>query len=1138
MPYAVWAIFLDQTLLTFIKKAAFSVRKHIGIFFLSVALTTVRPYPARAVDVTVNSTGTTAFVSDVTGNLNFAADGTATFTANEKIIGSVTTDTNNTGTLTFSSNTVDTALVSGTVGSSGKALKEVNISPILSRTATFGGAYNVATTNHSGSGAVTFSNTLTGDVNISNDGTVNVENTVTGNIDNTSGISGKGTITFGAGVDYSGSIGTSQLLKTININTGASLTSTMTGTPRAITNSSSAIPVNNSGVQTKIDFRANDINLNGTGTTEFVNTNVVGNLNFLGDGSATFTANKGIFGSVTSNANNTGSLTFAPTTTNTTLVSGNISAATSGAITKVNVAPVSGVTAKFSNSTGASYNVATTAHSGKGKVSFLGDVKGNINVSDGGEVFIDRSITGNIDNTGAAGSGVVTFDFGADLTGDVGATNPFAEVKINSNGNIIKGAVSATTIILGGTSGTTDFEGSKITGRLNFERDATAKFSANQKIIGSVTTNVNNTGTLTFGNSTTDTTLVNGPVGSSGALLKKVTAGAVSGKTASFASDVFATTVSLSNSASGAVSFGGNIQASTLEFLADSTAIIADNKNLTANVTTATFNTGTLTFNGTSTVTGDVGTGSGLLTALNINGSGGVVTLSGDLHAVTTTVGNLATLKFTKAATTVSGALTAPGSGTIDVGASVVSASGAITFGANSTFKVGVGRNNGQLDASTSGVTFASGTSVTPVANGFLRPGIPIVILKDNDGNIGSTGTIVDNSARYDFTLALNGNNLELTPTKVSLSLAGSSATAINDIAETAFSADTELLGQLNSLPTASDLGKALETLAPVVSGGAVTGAVSAGGASSSAVSTRVASLRTGISAGQGLSAGDEVDGSKSYWFQGFGTFANQKKRQGVEGFESVTGGFAFGSDKPVTDRYTFGLAGSYSYTNIDSENSENRTFVKSYQATLYGSYKFDNGYYLEAQTGLALNIFNSRRFISIGALTREARSKFDGYQFLQTAELGRDISFGNNFEFTPSLGLSWAHIEIDNYTESNAGASNLVVGRQKYDIFNITLKGEARRTWLFKAGSLSPEIHLGYNYEAIHDQIQTVSSFSGGGSSFQTTGFKPANHTGLVGSGITWSSDNNFDFVFTYDLQFKEDFTSHSALLKGRWKF
>jgi uncharacterized protein with beta-barrel porin domain len=608
--------------------------------------------------------------------------------------------------------------------------------------------------------------------------------------------------------------------------------------------------------------------------------------------------------------------------------------------------------------------------------------------------------------------------------------------------------------------------------------------------------------------------------------------------TATFNGTVDADAINISST--NTTTFNGGVTGA-IDFAANGTISVADGVNITGAITNTTTNQGTLNVAGTSTFSGDVGSTGVGLNAINIQGSGKTVTFSGDLKATTTTISNLATLKFSKAATTVTGSLTAAGtSGTIDVGTSTVTASGTVTFGASAKLGVTIGTTNGQLVA-TGGATLASGTTIVPTVSGSLTSGTAIVILIDDDGDIGlgagvvSGITVTDNNSQYNFTLALNGNNLELTATAVTTDMS-SNATAVNEVVDVAFANDSTLSSALNGLAGSSEEGTALESLAPVVDGGSVIGAVLAGRAPLNTVSYRLASLRTGISAGQGLSAGDEVGEGKNFWLQGFGAYVDQSERQGIQGFEASTGGFAFGGDKKTSNTFLIGLVASYSYTDVNSRLSENQTYINSYQGTVYGTYDFGNNY-LDAQFGLAYNDYAGRRFISVGAVDRQANADYEGYQFLTKFELGRDLTLPNEFEFTPSLGLSWTHVEINDYTETGASASNLIVNDQDYDILNLSLRGEFRRTWDINQGSLTPEVHLGYNFEAIDDQIQTVAAFTGGGNTFQSTGFDPANHSATGGAGLTCSG-NNFDLVATYDFEAKKDFVSHSALLKGRWNF
>jgi uncharacterized protein with beta-barrel porin domain len=733
--------------------------------------------------------------------------------------------------------------------------------------------------------------------------------------------------------------------------------------------------------------------------------------------------------------------------------------------------------------------------------------------------------------TNTSGNGAATMTF-SEAIGGTGTTTAIDTLNIGtSTTTTFNSTVRADAINISNTN-TTSFNGT-VTGAIDFAANGTISVGNGANITGAITNTTTNEGTLTL----LGTTTISGAVGSTGVGLAAINAGAA-GTTATFSSAVKTTLLTTTGTGNIVLNnaFTGNLNFANA---AGATITLADGFDFTGTITNTTGNEGILNVAGTSTFSGDVGSTGVGLNAINIQGSGKTVTFSGDLKATTTTISNLATLKFSKAVTTVTGSLTAAGtSGTIEVGTSTVTASGTVTFGASAKLGVTIGTTNGQLVA-TGGATLASGTTIVPTISGSLTSGTAIVILVDgNGGGIGTSVdniTITDNSSQYNFTLALNGNNLELTATAVTSDMSNN-ATAVNEVVDVAFVSDSTLSSALNGLAGTSKEGTALESLAPVVDGGSVIGTVLAGRAPLNTVSYRLASLRTGISAGQGLSAGDEVGEGKNFWLQGFGTYVDQSERQGIQGFEASTGGFAFGGDKQTSNTFLIGLVASYSYTDVNSRLSENQTYINSYQGTVYGTYDFGKNY-LDAQFGLAYNDYTGNRFISVGAVDRQANAEYEGYQFLTKFELGRDLTLPNEFEFTPSLGLSWTHVEINDYTETGAGASNLIVNDQDYDILNLSLRGELRRTWDVNEGSLTPEVHLGYNYEAIDDQIQTVAAFTGGGNTFQSTGFDPANHSATGGTGLTYSG-NNFDLVATYDFEAKQDFVSHSALLKGRWNF
>ncbi len=176
--------------------------------------------------VTLAGTGTVAFSGDVTADtaFNYTADTIATFSTNRKIIGDVTTDTNDEGTLNLTV-TADTTFVDGDVGTGANKLKALVSTVAAGVTGLFNGDVNVTTFKVAGAGTTSIAGNAAGDFNISDGGTLLLAagKTITGSVDNTSGADGSGTLSIGAiGGNLtvvSGIVGATNTLKSVTVDT-------------------------------------------------------------------------------------------------------------------------------------------------------------------------------------------------------------------------------------------------------------------------------------------------------------------------------------------------------------------------------------------------------------------------------------------------------------------------------------------------------------------------------------------------------------------------------------------------------------------------------------------------------------------------------------------------------------------------------------------------------------------------------------------------------------------------------------------------------------------------------------------------------------------------------------------------------
>ena len=128
----------------------------------------------------------------------------------------------------------------------------------------------------------------------------------------------------------------------------------------------------------------------------------------------------------------------------------------------------------------------------------------------------------------------------------------------------------------------------------------------------------------------------------------------------------------------------------------------------------------------------------------------------------------------------------------------------------------------------------------------------------------------------------------------------------------------------------------------------------------------------------------------------------------------------------------------------------------------------------------------------------------------------------------TPIASLNYVHTAIGKYIESGAGDLNLEVAEQDYNFLQMGLGGKISWDLMQNWGRLVPNMHARWLYDFIGDEAQTTSSFTGGGPTFTTTGYEPAQGSVNVGVGVDLLSKGNIAFLLNYDFETKEDFTAH----------
>lgn len=357
------------------------------------------------------------------------------------------------------------------------------------------------------------------------------------------------------------------------------------------------------------------------------------------------------------------------------------------------------------------------------------------------------------------------------------------------------------------------------------------------------------------------------------------------------------------------------------------------------------------------------------------------------------------------------------------------------------------------------------------------------------------------------------------------LNIASANTTAeLEDIRQALISADTD--------DEAEDIA---ESISPTIDGGNVAGALTV-----SNVTADIVQLASLDAEGSGIAAGNISNGLRA-WAQVFGQTGEQDARDGIDGFDIDTYGFALGLDtQALADQMVLGLAFSYADSEIDSDNqNRTETEVDTYQITLYGTYNVDEATYVSGQLGYAFGDNETRRHDLAGINTLDANGDFDSNQFLARLEAGRAYEVGAITTLTPKLLANYNYYDADSYTETGAGNAGLHIDQDTLHVFELGAGVDA--DWMFQQADgsyVKPAVSLGFRYDLADDEVETTSEFIGGGAAFKTEGWDPQQFTVDAGASVTYFSTTNWELTADYNYEWKEDYDSHAGFLRAGYKF
>jgi len=846
----------------------------------------------------------------------------------------------------------------------------------------------------------------------------------------------------------------------------------------------------------------------------------------------------------------------------------------------INVANSAGVT--FEGTVGAGTNVITIENGGAA-----------LNSAATFENTVNANNTGGI-TLGGAGTGTNTVTFDTTTNGSFTVTGDIDGAITGEVNNVVVTGANGTANVLTLGAGAGIGAGSNFIDNLTVSGNATLQLDTNNNVVdvtdGDGLVTVTKDATIDIGDGNFDATtvanagsiIVNGTttltadITGAGTITASTTGGTIDGSVSNAITVEDNVDLTLANTADDEVISG----AITLNDSGVDNGVIFDDGTGTLTVSGAIIagtadqglvqvadSTGTVAF------TADIGAATKEVGAFDVDGGGSAntVTTTANIYAAAITVNAADTLQF-------SGSSTQNVSGTVTGGLLVFDSDSYVSFADDLNI----------TDITNSGtIEIAAGKTITNAAAfDITDTGSYVLILSDvdgsnsfNDGDMAElsapasamdtdlfsvkvtgylgdisgtddilTGTtfdeakaLTDDSALYTVTAAMDGTITVAETATSSYTNSTSNANAATALLSAPAAVTGNLASARDNFAAAGSgsVNEVLESVAPTVDAGAFMAGTNVINQTAGVNNARLASLRDG-SAATGMAAGNVAQGLKA-WVQGYGTTATQDARDGVDGFDADTLGMAVGIDtETLADGWVWGLGFSYADTEVDSENANTtNTELDTYQVTLYADYDLDDRTYVSGQVGYAWGEADQTRH-NVGGLSGvNAKSDYDTDQWLARLEAGRSYMMEGGMKLTPKALLNYAHYEADNYTETGAGTANLQVSQDDMDLFEIGVGADLAWNLQQADGSyLQPALEVGVRHDLIGDEFSTTGTFTGGGSSFKTEGFDPAQTTFNLGAGVTYFSTTNWELSAQYDFEYKSDYDAHSGLLKAAYKF
>ncbi|MYM64786.1 autotransporter domain-containing protein [Pseudomaricurvus sp. HS19] len=463
-------------------------------------------------------------------------------------------------------------------------------------------------------------------------------------------------------------------------------------------------------------------------------------------------------------------------------------------------------------------------------------------------------------------------------------------------------------------------------------------------------------------------------------------------------------------------------------------------------------------------------------------------------------------------------------------------ASGILQIGAVSSSEYGQLTIDGTATLPSDAKIFVDVASVNTLAGNETLADVLSATSLISDGSF----VVTDNSAMLGFTAVLDGNTVDLVSevvlsatqavTAQSNSPAYAAAAVLDDLMDAGGgSADmAAVITTLAMQPSLQAVSQAVTETLPLLNGDAGMATRYALAATNQIVQQRMASYSD-------RQIGDELMVDRYLWARPFGGWGDQDGSGHVAGFESDSQGVIIGADGALSASTRLGVAVSYAETDVDSDSTmaPHRLDIESWQLYAYGNHAL--GVATELNVQLDIGHHNLDGLRSMPTFSREAHADYDSLSYHFSVGAAQLFTLNTNNVLSASLRAEYLLVDSDSYTESGAGALNLVASGQDSEELVLWL-GATHNYQLNNSTQFSMGLEAGYDTLAEQQSIRV--RYAGGGSSFVSHGLDPDPWLGRASVQLLHQVSDATDFSVTVEGAMRDDYVYGSLSARVRWVF